>query len=79
MYVFNELIMQCDNDFTNYKVITVSLMGRKFQLPKLQRCNSQGKSANKNIFSKPIKYINLDYISISVYHFVPRLFVCPTM
>lgn len=30
MYVFNELIMQCDNDFTNYKVITVSLMGRNF-------------------------------------------------
>lgn len=28
MYAFSELIMQCDNDFTNCKVITVSLMGR---------------------------------------------------
>lgn len=31
MYVFNELIMQCDNDFTNYKVITRISNGKKFQ------------------------------------------------
>jgi hypothetical protein len=27
IYMFSELIIQCDTDFTNYKVITVSLMG----------------------------------------------------
>lgn len=78
MYVFNELIMQCDNDFTNYKVITVSLMGRnssflscRFKYGNLiPRENLQ----TKNIFKNPLN-ISFDYIFVSIHHFVSSLFV----